>query len=396
MPSHFPEYGNFFKFNKDDVFHNRIKVFPKVEFLIYSSSIYYNGGNQNFENFHTPNGQINLYDLNVYRNLHSSSTDTQLIYPFITKQGSFSSFKTVGTSEHNLDFAYGDVIAGTYPKTASISIDRYDTTLSDSKKDVLYALRNTLDFYTNISPHYAYSSSFGDKESQKLNIVSIPSIFYGSSIQKGSVVLKYFVTGSLIAEASDTYKNGVLYQTSGSTTGHVVGTILYNEGFIILTGSTSLASPTHNEVYDPQNDDGSYPSATSAAWYYYGVTNAGYGAQSSSFSLSFNGQNYIETLTMFAHAKENKLNFSNNPTYLAQTINSTTGAGIYHEDQEAEIKNIVSSSYANHKADFKPVTYITKVGIYDENKNLIAIAGLANPIKKTEERSYTFKLKLDI
>ncbi len=43
-------------------------------------------------NFHTPNGHINLYDLNVNRNNVSSSTDPQIIYPFITKEGSFTSF----------------------------------------------------------------------------------------------------------------------------------------------------------------------------------------------------------------------------------------------------------------------------------------------------------------
>ena len=69
---------------------------------------------------------------------------------------------------------------------------------------------------------------------------------------------------------------------------------------------------------------------------------------------------------------------------------------MYHEDAEAEIKNIVTSSYANHSASFQPVTYISKVGIYDEDKNLIAVASLANPVRKIEGRSYTFKLKLDI
>ena len=33
--------------------------------------------------------------------------------------------------------------------------------------------------------------------------------------------------------------------------------------------------------------------------------------------------------------------------------------------------------------------------LYDENKNLIAIAKTATPVKKTEERDLTFKLKLD-
>jgi len=396
MPSHTPEYGNFFKFKKDDVFHNRIKVFPKVNFLIFSGSTFYNGSNQSFENFHTPDGQVNLYDLNVNRNLHSSSIDTQLIYPFITKNGSFTSFKTIGTSEHNLDFALGDVLAGSYPMTASIAINRYDTTLTDNKKSVLYSLRNTLDFYAGLSPHYAYSSSFGIKENQKLNIISIPSIFYGSSIQKGSVILKYYITGSLLVEASDTLRNGVLYQTSGSTTGHVVGVVLYNEGFILLTGSTALGDPAHTEVYEPQNDDDTYPSKTSAAWYYFGVTTAGYGAASSSFNLEFNGVNYIETLTMYAHAERNKLNHSNNPTFLSGTIGSYSSSHIYHEDSEAKIKNIVSSSYAHHSGNFKPITYISKVGIYDENKNLIAIAGISKPVRKLEDRGYTFKLKLDI
>ena len=99
---------------------------------------------------------------------------------------------------------------------------------------------------------------------------------------------------------------------------------------------------------------------------------------------------------MFAHAKENQLNSSNNPTFLSASLNAFIGESIYHENSEVGIKNIVSSSYKNHSASFKPVTYISKIGIYDENRNLIAIAGLANPVRKLEERGYTFKLKLDI
>ena len=99
---------------------------------------------------------------------------------------------------------------------------------------------------------------------------------------------------------------------------------------------------------------------------------------------------------MFAHAKERKLNFSNNPTFLSSSITAVSQSEIYHEDAEMPIKNIVSSSYKNHSASFKPITYISKVGIYDENKNLIAVASLANPVRKLEDRSYTFKLKLDL
>ena len=33
--------------------------------------------------------------------------------------------------------------------------------------------------------------------------------------------------------------------------------------------------------------------------------------------------------------------------------------------------------------------------MFDEDKNLIAIAKVATPVKKTEDRDLTFKLKLD-
>ena len=101
-------------------------------------------------------------------------------------------------------------------------------------------------------------------------------------------------------------------------------------------------------------------------------------------------------MTMFAHAKENQINFSNNQTFLTASQNAYISHDIYHENSQVAAKNIVSSSYKKHSASFKPVTYISKVGIYDKDKNLIAIAGLAKPVRKLEERGYTFKLKLDI
>ena len=88
MPSHKPQYGNFFKFDEDDFFHNRLKTYPRVEFFIYSGSIYHNNENQNSMNSNTPNGCVNLYELNVNRS-------TDLIYPFITKEGSFTSYMEI-------------------------------------------------------------------------------------------------------------------------------------------------------------------------------------------------------------------------------------------------------------------------------------------------------------
>jgi uncharacterized membrane protein affecting hemolysin expression len=110
---------------------------------------------------------------------------------------------------------------------------------------------------------------------------------------------------------------------------------------------------------------------------------------------------------MMAHANKNELNWSNNPTYIERqsAFNNQTYEQIfveqsssqaYRENKKILIKNTMSSSFANYSESFNPQTFISKIGIYDENKELIAVAKLANPVRKTNERDYTFKLKLDL
>ena len=150
-------------------------------------------------------------------------------------------------------------------------------------------------------------------------------------------------------------------------------------------------------MYSPQNADGSQPDAVNPSWFNFGVTGSTAKAPNSSFHLQLSGTSYIDTLTMFAHARENKLNYSNNPTFLTSSIYQYTAEStVFTENPENKIKNIVSSSHSTYSASFEPITYISKVGIYDEDRNLIAIASVARPVRKREKDSYTFKLKLDI
>ena len=103
---------------------------------------------------------------------------------------------------------------------------------------------------------------------------------------------------------------------------------------------------------------------------------------------------------MFANASKENLNYSTNQSYIDyasyQANSNTTGSKQYTENNKVEIFNSVSSSFYDYEEKFKHQTFISKIGIYDEKKNLIAVANLATPIKKTGERDFTFKLKLDI
>lgn len=384
---------SFYEFGKNDLFYNRIKTHPKVNFVIYDTKIYYNNNSTVSGAFtenvgHIPVGSLSLYEINVDRPFGG------LVYPFITKNGNLTGFKTVDTSTFNNEFIYGDILTGSYPLSSRISIDKYAL---GQDRPAINSLQNTLNFYKTVSPHYAYESYLGDKSSQRLKLISIPSIFFGSSIKKGSVDLKFYVSGTLAAQLVDSKRNGELRQVlpDDANSGSVAGIVLYNEGFLVLTGSWDI-HPTHTENYYP--DVGVPP-----RWIDFATTGSstpadGTNVASSSFSIDFEGIQYVPILTMFAHAPKSELNFSNNPTFIkfGQTTAQTSSlAGSYHEKDNVEIKNVVKSNFIEPTGSFQKETYISKIGIYDEDQNLIGVAKLATPVRKREIDSFTFKLKID-
>ena len=114
-------------------------------------------------------------------------------------------------------------------------------------------------------------------------------MYYGSTIKKGSVELNYYITGSKIASCADINHNGTLIGTTGSTSGSVVGLVMYDEWIIMLTSSVELES---NDIqYIPST-------ATSGSWLYYGTTlNDSTGSSntlaSASYDLNFKGTSYV-------------------------------------------------------------------------------------------------------
>jgi len=402
----------YYKFKDKDILHNRIKAFPSIKFNIYNGKVFYNNYNQISGAFtnsvgNTPPGYISLYEMNVDR----GSGSNNLIYPFITKDGSLTSFRTVSTSSFNSDYQFGDKVISSYPMSASISSDFYveDRTAAYNRK--VNALKNTLGNYLVLSPQYAYNCSLEgstwNKSTQPLRMISIPSIFYGSSIEKGTVSLKYYFTGSLVSELKDDKKNGELRQVN--TTGIVVsgavgGVVLYNQGIILLTGSWDLSSDSDVMGNFPDPNNSSSVASRSPRWYDCGLTGSKAGIlsdlTSSAFVVSLSGTNYVPTTTMFATAPKGKVNYSNNPTSLKYNSNincsvNYSGSNLYVESSDIEIKNISSASYSDPEPTFEKTVYINSVGIYDEDKNLIAVAKMAKPVRKRNTDDLTFKLKLD-
>jgi hypothetical protein len=442
---------SFRKFGPNDIVLNTMRAFPQVRFDVYNFKVYYNNTPHQSGAFSDnilgmsssapgvaprfgTEGGISLHEYNIdrqgttTRGVAASAVTTGQnppIVPYITKDSARASFKTVGKVSYNNEFRYGDILLSEYPMTASITREFmypnagaresvYNT--FDSDREFLsggapvyrhfYALKNRLDSYGYMSQHYVVSSSLGwNKAEQTINMISIPSIFYGSRIQEGSVSLRYYVSGTLQAELRDAKENGELIQYSGTMSsandGDIAGVVLYNEGIILLTGSWEI-----NDQELPLIDGADGGDVVTSKWIYFGVgandiplpsiRNADFA--SASFEILFNGQTETQVQTMFAHARRGEANYSNNPTFLqyGQDLLLTTGSVVYEENPNRKIKNTVSSSFATFDAPFKRQVYISRVGIYDKDKNLIGLATLSDPILKEEDEDYTFKLKLDI
>jgi hypothetical protein len=393
----------------------------------------------------------------------AAATTNPFIFPYITKDSERVSFRTVGTGSMTSSYwkaESGDILFGSYPMSASITREFIlnDETGSEYggqrfKNNKHYrALRNKLNFLGARSDQYKISSPGWNKDHQRMALISIPSIFYGSQIKPGSVSLRWYMTGTLCGELRDINQNGELIQVSGGigtpgfsagdltatkalqcTTGSVAGVVLYDEGFLLLTGSWPLTKETITLIPgaisassdNPGNSQAAYP-----LWVYWGVgcndgANTGsmdnlYGRydtsaarplgtgpgdllsdkqfNSASFGLTFQGTTKTQVVTMFAHAKRGEVNYSNNPTYLqySQSALRTTSSHVYEENPNRLIKNTVSSSFAAYSSSFERQVFISKVALYDNNKNLIGVATLANPVRKKEDEYISFKMRIDI
>lgn len=399
------------KFESGDILKNRMIANPRYQITWYSGSAYIN--NRRHQGVNTPTGTINLYEINAGRD----GNNYPKIYPFQVKDGTNKSFASV-TEKAYKTTAYGTILRGEYPLTASVIRDYIaagtlaetfdvngnptDSGLSQetffSRRKKMIALKNTLEYYRPLSNSYRYSGSF---VTGALSLVSIPSIMYGSTIDKGSVSLKIYYTGSLLDEAKDLRKNGELVSTKGNTSGSVVGLVLYDEGFMVLNNSTNV----NNYAYD--NYEGTN-TIKLYNWTYFGAYSSSSVkgseetfASASLFTMDFRGQTEIPVLTMFATAPAGELNNSQNVTWLSSSHSNwkdlaTSNSSSYYENSKVPIKNTTKSEYCDFDEAFEKQVFISEIGIYDEDKNLLGVAKLANPVLKKETDAFTFKLKLDM
>ena len=193
---------------------------------------------------------------------------------------------------------------------------------------------------------------FFDKFYKTGSFVSIPQSQFGDRIKRSSFTLTDDSTSATIKIIDD--GNGNLYAPNASVSQSVsalsssdnyVGNIFYDVGIFAITETSS---------YDGTNN---YSDVTSGT-----------------YTVTYKGARDISTHEWSCDLLPNEMNLTENIT-----IFKPGGAGDLKD-------NLTSSLFP---------TYITEVGLYDDEKNLMGLARLSKPIPKSTRIPMRFYVRMD-
>lgn len=90
------------------------------------------------------------------------------------------------------------------------------------------------------------------------------------------------------------------------------------------------------------------------------------------YNISFNNTTELNSTVYFCRINNNEFNYSSNPTYLSSS--------------QIRVKD--------RRRD-PPVSYVTAVGLYSSDRELLAVAKLSTPLRKDPANEFTLRVRLD-
>ena len=181
---------------------------------------------------------------------------------------------------------------------------------------------------------------------------------------------------------------GLIFKTSADSSdpANSIGLIFYQAGVAVLSSSLFGGAETFGYSGsegsgDQWGDGGNHELAASELADTTGVNhcivsgsieNAAQGFRNRWVDCDFNNTIELNSTIYFARINHNEFNYSANPTYVSGS--------------KLVVKNNVNDL---------PVTYITTVGLYSPDNELLACAKLSEPIRKDPNTELTLRVRLD-
>lgn len=232
------------------------------------------------------------------------------------------------------------------------------------------------------------SSSFGDiklgdalgalegKQNINVNTVNTPS---GSAI--------YTDVGSATSVERSATGGDVGNLVNASNTSETVGLLFYQQGVAVLDMTKALRSNqfltgaigTVGSSASNLNFSGSFiPDFVVSASMddiLDHITTSRFGSGSNTV-MTFQNNTRLNSTLVYCRATADEFNFSSNPTYT---------------NSEGRIR-VINTGQENVEKAF---SFVTTIGLYDANEELLAIAKLSRPVEKNDEKDLTFRVRLD-
>ena len=239
---------------------------------------------------------------------------------YITSQSSQLVYRSIK------ELYYSNYIGGDNGSPAATASFNNDGTITGSAY--------TPNYYNYLSNTLTASRYFPTGSDEIVTIISIPSNLFGEYLNPGTI--------SITSASLNLYDDGLGNLISASKK---VGDVIYEHGIITITnsGTTTYSSTLPNNFY------------------------------SGSLTCSFESTVTIYETQYKCTIRENEFNFSNNPSLTSGSTAISNGSGsLFPQPGSGQLNDNVTGSY------FSP--YITTVGLYNNNKELLAVAKLAQPL----------------
>lgn len=249
---------------------------------------------------------------------------------------------------------YSNFLSSSLGSNASTSSIVYGL---DSSGDVRVGGVENTNNYNYLQTTLSQSRYFPTASNSTIGVIAIPQNLFGDQIKPGSFYYSH-PSGSII----DDGEGNVLF-TPGN---EHVGNIIYQHGLIILTSSGSKT--TGANLYGV----GVYGTASYGGDT--GIDMLSIFVTSSNVTCSFSSSYTIYETLFKCTLRENEFNFTQNPSAIDD---QTTG----------KMYDFTTGSF------FAP--YITTIGLYNKDRELLAVGKLSQPLPSSRTTDMTIYVKID-
>lgn len=320
--------------------------------------------------------------MGAFKTLYTKDTITT---PFVVNK-SFTFFGLDEFRSVGIDFLEGKQIPGTFDKNpGGVTGILEETSYNEGfpfKRNVYSSARQL--FYGNhTSSSYASGSfieSFGNTISSSIffptssiipeggdaviAVISIPRNLYGDYILPGTFLLGR--PNETFSELIDDKEGNIILRVN-NVNQPVVGNIFYSQGIITITknGVSYLTDQQFMERFTNENNI-------------------------NKTQISFKSSVTLYETQLKCSIRESEFNYSYNPSLLATSQSNPTGL-LVTESREIKLNEDYKSFVTG--SDFSP--YVTTVGLYNNDQELLAIAKLAQPLPTSQITDTTILVNID-